>query len=240
MRYEKVVAIVQARCASQRLPGKVLLPIGRASMLERVVERLDRMQRIDGVLVATTVDAEDGDIERLCRARGWACHRGSTEDVLDRCYRAAQSVFADHVVRVDADQPLLGWNEADRIVESHLRTGADLTHNLTMRGSGMPLGTGCEVVRLTALERAWREAVAPSEREHPTEFLHARPGRFRIEAHRAPPELARPSYRFGVEVADDLERVRRIQRVLGELACVELSRAIALLDHDATTRGVAM
>jgi spore coat polysaccharide biosynthesis protein SpsF len=239
MRYEKVIAIVQARLESRSLPGKVLLSIGRAPMLERVVERVERMQRIDGLLVATSVDREDDRIEDLCRAHGWACFRGSREDVLDRVHRAAQSVFADHVVRVDGDQPLLGWQEADALVDLHLKHGADLTHNLTLRGSGMPLGTGCEVVRAPALERAWSEASAPSQRQHATEYIHARPDLFRVEARRAPPEIARPGYRFGVELPDDLERVRRIQRALGERAFIELSRAVALLDGDAAARGAA-
>jgi spore coat polysaccharide biosynthesis protein SpsF len=240
MRYEKVIAVVQARLESRALPGKVLLAIGRAPMLERVVERVERMQRIDGLLVATSVDPEDDRIEELCRERGWACYRGSREDVLDRIHRAAQSVFADHVVRVDGDQPLLGWQEADALVDLHLKSGADLTHNLTARGSGMPLGTGCEVIRAGALERAWRDATAPSQREHPTEHLHAHPDHFRILSRRAPPELARPSYRFGVELPDDLERVRRIQRALGERAFTELGRAVALIDGDAAKRGVAL
>ena len=240
MRYEKVIAIVQARLASRRLPGKVLLPIGARSMLERVVERVLRMQRIDGVLVATSTAPEDDAIERLCRERGWACHRGAPEDVLDRCFRAAQSVQADHVVRIDADQPLLAWQECDRTVDLHLKTGADLTHNLTSRGSNMPHGTGCEVFKVGALDRAHSEAAERSHREHPTEYLHAHPDRFHVVARRAPPELDRPHYRLGVELLDDLERVRAIQRRIGERVCVELQHAIALLDRERDARGLAM
>jgi spore coat polysaccharide biosynthesis protein SpsF len=240
MRYEKVVAIVQARVASRRLPGKVLLPIGPCSMLERVVERVQRLQRVDGLLVATSTACEDDAIEALCRKRGWACHRGSQEDVLDRCFRSAQSVQADHVVRIDADQPLLSWQECDRTVDLHLKTGADLTHNLTSRGSNMPHGTGCEVIRVAALDRAHGEASERTHREHPTEYLHAHPDRFHVVARRAPPELDRPTYRFGVELAEDLERVRRIQSRLGERVCIELQRAVALLDRDLGARGVAM
>ncbi len=240
MRYEKVVAIVQARLASRRLPGKVLLPIGSCSMLERVVERVQRMQRVDGFLVATSTAPEDDAIERLCRARGWACHRGALDDVLDRCFRAAQSVQADHVVRIDADQPLLSWSECDRTVDLHLRTDADLTHNLTSRGSNMPHGTGCEVIKVAALDRAHSEAGEHAHREHPTEYIHAHPDRFHVVARRAPPDLDRPTYRFGVEQAEDLERVRNIQRDIGERVCVELKSAIELLDRGQTSRGVAM
>lgn len=240
MRYEKVIAVVHARLASRGLPGKVLLPIGPLSVIERVIERVQRMQRLDGFLVATTQESRDDALERLCLARGWACRRGADEDVLDRCWRAAQSVQADHAVLLGGDQPLFSWQEADALIDQHTREGADLTHNLSTRGSGLPLGTGCAVVKCDALEAAWREATTPRERQAPLEFLFNRPRRFRILARRAPPELARPSYRFCIDEAADLERVRRVQRALGESRCIDLSRAVALLDHDASVRGVAM
>jgi spore coat polysaccharide biosynthesis protein SpsF len=240
MRYEKVVAIVQARLAGARLPGKVLMPIGEVSMLERVVARVQGMQRVDGFLVATTHAAHDDAIERLCRENSWACHRGADEDVLDRLHRAAASVQADHVVRIEGDQPLFDWREADHLVDAHCSAAADLSHNSTARGSGMPLGTSVEVFRERALECAWREAQRPTERQHPAEFLLAHPARFRILARRAPADLARPGYRLSVDDDADLERVRRIQRLLGESTCVELARAVALLDHDHASRCVAM
>ena len=103
MHYEKVIAVVQARLASRGLPGKVLLPIGNASVLERTIERVQRMQRIDGFLVATTREGPDDRLEELCLARGWACRRGSEFDVLDRVWRAAHSVQAEHVLLIGGD-----------------------------------------------------------------------------------------------------------------------------------------
>jgi|JI10StandDraft_1071094.scaffolds.fasta_scaffold94811_3 spore coat polysaccharide biosynthesis protein SpsF len=240
MHYEKVIAVVQARLASRGLPGKVLLPIGSASVLERTIERVERLQRIDGFLVATTREGSDDRIEQLCLARGWACRRGSEFDVLDRIWRAAHSVQAEHVLLVGGDQPLFAWQQAESLVDHHLRNGADITHNLPSHGSGLPVGTGCAVVRMQALEVAWREANGPGEREHALEFLLNRPRRFRTFTLRAPPELARPTYSFDIEDSTDLERLRRVQRALGEHGCVDLARAIALFDTDAGARGVAM
>jgi spore coat polysaccharide biosynthesis protein SpsF len=240
MSYEKVVTLVHARLASHGLPGKVLLPLGSASVLERVVERAERMQRADGLLVATTRESADDGIESLCFARGWACRRGSDADLLERCWRAASSVQADHVVLIGGDQPYVSWQEADLLIDHHLRQHADVTHNLPNRGSGMPEGTGCAVVRTQALELAFREACDPLEREHPLQFLFDRSRRFRIVTRRAPPELARPSYRLALETPADLERLRRIQRALGESRCADLAHVVTLLDHDAATRSVAM
>lgn len=231
MRYEKVVAIVLARVDNARLPGKVLLPIGQTSLLERVVERVQRIQRLDGFLIATTDLAADDPIEQLSRARGWACYRGAADDVLERCVRAAQGVGADHVVLVDGDCPLLSWQEADRSIDLHQRCGAQLTHNLAAHGSRMPHGAGCEVVEFGALLAAHCEARSTAERRRPTEHLHQRPQQFRILRRGAPPNLEQPESRLSVECAEDLERMRWVQREAGEAECVALERALQMLAH---------
>ena len=237
MRYEKVVAIVLARVASAALPGKVLLPIGRATVLERVVERVRRMQRADGFMIATSTAAEDDAIEQLARERGWACYRGAEEDVLERCARAAQSVGADHVVLIDGDCPLLSWQEADRTIDEHLRCRAQLTHNLASRGSRMPRGAGCEVVERGALLAAREEARDALERRRPAEFVHRRAERFRVVGRRAPPELERPDVRLSIETRDDLERLRWLQRAAGERECVGLERALELIARRSNGNG---
>ncbi len=229
MRYEKVVAIVLARVENALLPGKVLLPIEGPSVLERVVERVQRMQRIDGFLVATTDRPADDPIEQLARAHGWACYRGAADDVLERCLRAAQGVGADHVVLIDGDCPLISWQEADRSVDLHQRCGAQLTHNLAAHGSRMPRGAGCEVVEFGALATAHAHARSSAERRRPTAHLHRHPQRFRILRRGAPPELAEAELNVAVECAEDLERLRWVQRVAGERECVALEQALALL-----------
>ncbi len=114
----KTVTIVQARMASSRLPGKVLLDIAGQPMLVRVVERARRARTVDQTVVATTVDASDDPIERLCLERGYPYFRGSAHDVLDRYYQAARQFGAEFIVRVTADCPVIDPNLIDETVKA--------------------------------------------------------------------------------------------------------------------------
>lgn len=127
----RVVAITQARMGSTRLPGKVLLDLAGASMLERHVTRLQRTTSLTEVVVATTVQPVDDAVAALCETRGWACFRGSEDDVLDRYYQAARTYDAEIVVRVTADCPLIDPELVDRVVRLLVdgQPGLDYTSN---------------------------------------------------------------------------------------------------------------
>jgi len=103
----RVVAIIQGRMSSSRLPGKILMDLDGEPMLVRVVERVRMARTVDEVIVATTTDPTDYPAAELCKERGIACERGSLFDVLDRFYQAARSHQAEVVVRVTADCPLI-------------------------------------------------------------------------------------------------------------------------------------
>ena len=107
--------IVQARMTSTRLPGKVLLPLAGEPMLTRLIERLRRVQRADGIVVATTTNATDDPIAALCAQQGVPCHRGSEHDVLSRYADAARLHGADVVVRITSDCPLIDPALIDRL-----------------------------------------------------------------------------------------------------------------------------
>ncbi len=101
-----ILGILQARCGSTRLPGKVLKPILGRPMLAHQIERLRRAAALDELIVATSTEVADGAVEELCTALGLPCYRGSHDDVLDRFYRAASSHAAEHVARFTGDCPL--------------------------------------------------------------------------------------------------------------------------------------
>lgn len=114
----RTLAIIQARMGSSRLPGKVLLDLGGEPMLVRVVERTRRAQAVSQVMVATTDQADDDPVARLCAERGYACWRGSLHDVLDRYYQAARQYQAEVVVRITADCPVIDPELVDRTVQA--------------------------------------------------------------------------------------------------------------------------
>lgn len=171
-----VIAIVQARMGSTRLPGKVLMPLAGIPVLTHVLNRVKAAARISGVMIATTLSAVDDPVADLAKQSGVEVYRGSENDVLDRYYQAALRYNPGHIVRITADCPLMDPAVIDLVIERHLAEGADYTTNTFL--PTYPDGEDVEVFTFTALARAWREARLPSEREHVTPFLRV-PGRFR-------------------------------------------------------------
>ena len=157
-----IVAIVQARMGSTRLPGKVFLPLAGKTVLSHVTTRLSACKNLNSVVVATSVESEDDAICEWCVSEGIHCFRGSLTDVLDRYYRAAQAFCADAVVRITADCPALDPEIVDEVIEGFLEEDYDAYH---LSGE-FPDGLDCQVFAFRAIERAWQDAELPSEREH--------------------------------------------------------------------------
>lgn len=205
-----ILAILQARTGSTRLPGKVLSPILGRAMLALQVERVLRAERIDELVLATTIDPADDPIERLAGKLGVGCFRGSVEDVLDRFYQAALSSSPEHVVRLTGDCPLIDPAVIDLIIARHLQAGVDYTSN-TVHPT-YPDGLDVEMFRFDALADAWRDARKTSEREHVTPFLYNRPQRFQIESVQQDRDLS--EMRWTVDEPEDLAFVRAVYEEL--------------------------
>lgn len=196
----KIVVIVQARMSSRRLPGKVMLPLAGVPMLQRQLERLSRSRMITQRVVATTCNQEDDVIEALCRQMGVEIFRGSEDDVLDRYYRAAESVKADIVVRVTADCPMVDPALLDQVVQQFLQHAVAYASNVGEQPS-YPNGFEVEVCAFDALATAWRDAQWRSEREHVTPYLIKHPELFPRVTQSSPINYA--SMRVTVDYAED-------------------------------------
>jgi spore coat polysaccharide biosynthesis protein SpsF len=206
----RTVAIIQARMSSSRLPGKVLSDIAGQPMLARVVERARRAKMVDDVMIATTTDAADDPIEALCRERGYLVYRGSMFDVLDRFYGAARQAGAEVIVRVTADCPVIDPDVIDQVVAAFQTCAADFACNRLPPPwhRTWPIGLDTEVCSFSGLERAWKEAELPFEREHVMPYFYDQEGRFKVVVVEHDPDWG--DQRWTVDTAEDLDLLRAI------------------------------
>ncbi|MFN5183937.1 MAG: cytidylyltransferase domain-containing protein [Bacteroidota bacterium] len=163
--------IVQARMGSSRLPGKVLMKINGITILEHLFKRLKYSRSIDKIVVATTFNFEDNEIELLCKSIGVDCYRGSDWDVLDRFFQTAKKFNPLNIIRVTSDCPLNHFSVVDFSVDQFLSSSLDYFSNSNNEPDYLEDGFDVEVFSFKALETAWQEANLMSEREHVTPYI---------------------------------------------------------------------
>jgi spore coat polysaccharide biosynthesis protein SpsF len=224
----KIVAIIQARMGSTRLPGKVLMDLGRETVLARVLGRLRRAIMIDEIVVATTDSAADDAIIRECQRLEVSCFRGSEHDVLDRYYQAARMFAAEIVVRITSDCPVIDPDLVDETVRAFQLRCGDYCSNSFPRT--YPRGLDTEVFTMNALERAWCHAYAPYEREHVTPYLYQHPELFRVVSHHGQTEYSK--YRWTLDTEEDLELLRAIYARFGDKDDFSWREVIQLMERE--------
>ena len=202
-----ILAILQARMSSNRLPGKVLRPILGRPMLSWQIERIRRSKTIGKLVVATSREASDDPIQAFCYETGVLCYRGELHDVLARFHGAAETFGpAEHIVRLTGDCPLIDWTVVDAAVDLQRQAGSDITGNGIKRT--YPDGLDVEVVASPALDRAHHEATESSHREHVTQYIYQHPERFRLAHLTQTPDLG--LLRWTVDTPADFEMVSKV------------------------------
>lgn len=207
-----VLAVVQARLGSSRLPGKALLDIAGRPMLAHVMARAAAVPGVDRVVLATTLRPRDEPLAALARSAGMACVRGSEDDVLDRFRAVLHEHPAQAVVRMTGDCPLLDPGVSGLVLTEYLRRAGQVDYVSNIHPPTYPDGLDTEVCSSEALERAWREARLPSEREHVTTYLRDHPERFRLWNVAQTEDLS--GLRWTVDTAADLAFVRAVHAEL--------------------------
>lgn len=202
----RVAVVIQARMASTRLPGKVLLDLGGRTVLARVIERARAIPGADVVVCAVPEGAADDPIAAEAAQVGATVTRGSESDVLDRYYRAAVAVQADAVMRITSDCPLIDPQVCGDLIALWRTSGAD--YGAINMPAAWPHGLECEIFSFAWLERAWREAVKPSEREHVSPFIRNHPDVRSVNLDGPGPETVR--HRWTLDHPDDLAFLRAI------------------------------
>lgn len=222
----RVVAIIQARMGSTRLPGKVLKDLGGETVLARVVNRSRRATLVDEVVVATTVRAADGAIVQECERLSVACFRGDEADVLDRYYQAAQTFSADAIVRITSDCPLIDPELIDAAVHAFLGQKADYATNALV--VTYPRGLDVEVISADALARTWEAAREGYQRTHVTPYMYENLELFKILSLTAEKDYSK--YRWTVDTPEDLEAIREIYKHFADGDRVHWSEVISLME----------
>jgi spore coat polysaccharide biosynthesis protein SpsF len=224
----KIVAIIQARMGSSRLPGKALKDIHGRSMLARVVRRTCRSALIDCLVVATTEKKADDAIVNECGHLGVSCLRGSEDDVLDRYYQAARAFSAEVVVRITSDCPLIDPEIIDRIIKSFLENNADYASN-TLE-STFPRGLDVEVFTFKALEEAWQNATKKFEHVHVTPYFYLHPEQFKIFSVTIKDNFS--NYRWTVDTQEDLDLIRTVYKKIDKDDDFSWKDALRLFDDE--------
>ena len=221
----RVIAIIQGRMSSSRLPGKILADIAGQPMLQRVYIRTSRAATVTETIFATTTDATDDPVAEYCDFSGIPFTRGSLFDVLDRYYQAAKNAKAEVVVRVTADCPVIDPALIDDVVKTLLDGEYDFVCNRLPPPwhRTYPIGLDVEACTFKVLAKAWKAAKEPQHREHAMPYFYegveltrqsrtletgVSPRGFNVALLHHTTDFG--DYRWTVDTPEDLEFMRRV------------------------------
>lgn len=221
----RVVAIIQGRMSSSRLPGKILADLAGQPMLQRVFIRTSRAVTVNETIFATTTDSADDPVAEYCDFSGIPFTRGSLYDVLDRYYQTAKQAKADVVVRVTADCPVIDPVLIDDVVNTLLDGEYDFACNRLPPPwhRTYPIGLDTEACTFKVLAKSWKDAKEPQHREHAMPYFYEgvelthqsrtletgiSPRGFKVALLHHPTDFG--DYRWTVDTPEDLEFIRQI------------------------------
>ena len=230
-----VVAVIQARMGSSRLPGKVLMPVAGKPLLWHILHRLGQCRTVDAVAVATSTDPRDDALQQFCAEQGVTCIRGPLQNVLERYRLAAEATGAQTLLRITGDSPLIDPGLVDYLVSGM----ADAEH-VQFQPGALCAHEGVDVFSRTALDwlvtHAGENEIA---REHVTSYFKHHPDMVRTAYLPAYAPLARGPQRLSVDEPKDMERLRiiydRLNVAAGEAS---LPAVLRLLESDPELRAI--
>ena len=204
---------------STRLPGKVLLPFKDTVALMLQIHRMQKAKNVGKIVVATSLDSKDDEIESWCVKNNVDIFRGDENDVLDRFYRCALKYNFEYVARSTADCPLIDPQIIDQTIEHFFSSDVDFCNNNFY--PTLPDGLDFSVMRFTALEKAWKEATSRSDREHLTMYIinHStlkNKELFKATCYKYPTDYSK--YRFTLDQKADYELIKKLIDACSESA----------------------
>ena len=216
-----VIAIIQARMGSTRLPGKVLMEVNDRPLLAYQLDRISKSKKLDKIVIATSILEKDDVIENFCKEYGVDCYRGSENDVMSRYYECAKKYNPDTVVRMTADCPLIDPEIIDKVVQKFECDNVDYCGNtVPPESSRFPDGSDVEVFSMKALERSNVEVKDTRLREHVTfQFWQDK----NYTSNQYTQEKNWSKYRITVDYSEDFEVVEyvfselKVKKIFGSL-----------------------
>jgi len=206
-----VIAIIQARMGSTRLPGKILKEVNGNPLLFYQLERLKGSKLIDEIVIATTTKEQDNEIVTFCEQYGVSYYRGSETDVLSRYFNAAVKFNADTIVRLTSDCPIIDVEVVDKTIQYFLELDhCDYVSNTLERT--YPRGLDTEVFTYIALEKAYKEAFLDRDREHVTPYIYTNQDLFEVGFLKN--KIDYSNYRLTVDTEEDFELIKLIINAL--------------------------
>jgi len=207
----KIVAIIQARMDSSRLPGKMMLSLHGHPVIEWVLRRVSMAARLDDTVVAIP-DTRNNDVLAgfIAECLGVKVHRGSENDVLNRFLGAARFSQASEIVRVCADNPLVSGAVIDDLIQYFHDHPCDYAYNQGDNGrtNGYPDGLGAEIVKFSLLEWLDQHAIENRHREHCFTYIVDNPDKFTINTFNPPDRrLVQPWLKLDIDTLDDYIRL---------------------------------
>lgn len=199
---------------SSRLPGKVLMEALGQPLLHHLVSRLRAVPSLDGIVLATTVNATDDALDSFAKRERIGCFRGSEDDVMARVIGAAESVQADVVVEITGDCPIIDPQIVEQTIRMYCVHDADYVGNAQIRS--YPDGMDTQVFSLETLKRSASMTSAPLDREHVTLHIRNHPELFSQVHLVAPPEMHWPELGLTLDEPEDYELLKRIIEHFGE------------------------
>lgn len=225
----KIVATIEARMNSTRLPKKVLKDIGAGLSLQVQLSRLAKSKLIDEVVIATTINDVDLPIVDFAKSQGVKCFRGSEEDILGRILGAAQSVQATIIVQTTGDCPMIAPEIVDQVISTYLENKGKIDFVSNEIERSFPIGLDCRVFSEQLLSEVDKVCKDPTHRVHGSTYIYLGEGKNKYKSLNilAPKELHHPDWRWTLDTAQDLLFFQTVFKELGpkaiNLSAIELA-----------------
>ncbi len=223
---KKVIAVIQARTGSTRFPGKVLRLLAGKPLIEHIIIRLQQVAEIEQIVLAIPDLESEKALANIAEKLNIPLVRGSEEDVLARFIQAGDSLKAENLLRICGDSPFTDLSLIRSLIRQHLKSEADYTFS----PDTIPLGTGAEMARLSALKKIAGISKQAAHREHVTTYFHEYPHSFRIAHVSAPSYLKGKTYRLTINTEEDFRLIEEIYRAIPHPPVLDLKKIIELLE----------